>query len=372
MRRTLKAFTLLFLLASFAYVLYKSNSKENQYVNVYCWYGLLDREIIKQFEDETGLKVRLDSYDNNEVLEAKLLATNSGFDVVFPSAVPYLAWQIQAGVYQKINKDFIPNYKNIRPTFLSWLKSADENLEYSLPYFWGGIGLAYDQKIIDKYIPKVDQCSLKLLFYKDYVKKIAPYGINLPEEAIDALPFTLLYLGLNPNSFSQDDLLQAGKLLYEIRPFVKHFSSSKVENNLIMGNTAISIIWSGEGQRVVKEAKEMGLEITFILPDEGASAWIDAVAIPKGAPHVENAHKFINFLLRPEIAAKIAMNTLHGVAIKNISSHLPEAERNNKFLNPDEEFLKKFFFNLPPKTKKEFKIEKYRTRLWANIRLNER
>ncbi len=344
---------------------------EGKYVNVYCWYGLIDSETIKEFERETGITVRLDAYDNNEVLEAKLLASNSGFDVVVPTATPYVSWQIQAGVYQKLDKRLLPNLVELDPFVVRLLKNVDKDLNYAIPYFWGTIGIIYNKDILDKVFPEGFAHNLSLLFNEKNLEKLSKYGISLLEEAVDVIPFSLIYINKNPNSYSSADLDLAARQLMKMRPYIKRFTSSKVVNDIVLGDTAIALVWSGEAQQAIQEAREQGKNIEYFIPEEGGIVWIDTLAIPQGAPHPKNAHAFINFLLQPHIAARICQNTLHGVAVTNVKKHLPDRILNNQGVYPSKNTLKKLFLNNPPQTTKEQNFERERTRVWAKIRLNE-
>ena len=344
---------------------------EDKYVNVYCWYGLIDQETIKEFEHATGITVRLDSYDNNEVLEAKLLASNSGFDVVFPSASPYVAWQIQAQVYQPLNKNLLPNIENVDQSIAKFMREIDKDLTFALPYFWGTVGIAYNVDVLNKVFPNGVEKNLDLLFNPEKLAQLAPYGVSLLEEGVDVIPFALLYLKLVPSSSSESDLQSAAKHLMQMRPYVKRFTSSKVVNDIVLGDTAIALTWSGEAQQAITEAKEQGKNIEFLIPPEGAILWIDAVAIPKGAPHPKNAHAFINFLLQSHVAARICKNSLHGIAVNGLKQYLPPEIANNSGVFPDKSVLKKLFLNTPPKNEVQMRLERERTRIWAKIRLNE-
>ena len=233
---------------------------EDKYVNVYCWYGLLDQETIKEFENETGITVRLDAYDNNEVLEAKLLASNSGFDVVFPSSTPYIAWQIQAGVYQKLDKNLLPNIVELDPVVVHWMRNVDKNLTYSLPYFWGTVGIVYNRDVLEKVFPKGFEQNLDLLFNPNNLKKLSKYGVSLLEESVDVIPFSLMYINKNPNSTLPEDLDLAAKHLMKMRPYIRRFTSSRVVNDIVLGDTAIALVWSGEAQQAIIEAKEKEIE----------------------------------------------------------------------------------------------------------------
>lgn len=344
---------------------------EDRYVNVYCWYGLIDTETIKEFERETGITVRLDAYDNNEVLEAKLLASNSGFDVVFPTITPYLAWQIQAGVYQSLDKNLLPNLKELDGDVLKWMRTVDKDITYSVPYFVGTIGIVYNKDVLNKVFPQGYDKNLSLLFDPVYLEKLKEYGVSLLEEGVDVFPLILKYLGKNPNSTSSEDLDLAANHLMKMRPYIARFTSSRIVNDIVLGSTAIALVWSGEAQTTILEAREQGKDIEYFIPSEGSSLWIDAMAIPKGAPHPKNAHAFINFMLKPHVGARISKNTAHAVAIKKVKEYLPKEILSNEGIYPSKNTWKKLFLNAPPKTSKELQFERERTRVWAKIRLND-
>jgi putrescine transport system substrate-binding protein len=370
--KSFRFFSVLIIFGAMYYLLiHKKENTEGNYVNVYDWYGMLNKEIIHTFEKETGIKVRYDVYDNNEVLEAKLLASNSGYDIVFPSASPYLAWQIQAGVYQKLNRKLLPNLKGIDQQIIQKMKNIDHEMIYSIPYYWGTIGFSFNVDIIKKILPDVDMHSLKDLLNPEILKIIAPYGISLLEEAVDIFPSVMIYLGINHHDISDENLIKSEKHLKLIRPYIKKFTSSQFINDLSMGNICFAHVWSGEAQQAIKEAKENNINLCYILPKEGAILWIDAIAIPKGAPHPNNAHQFINFLLRPEIAAKISELTLMPTSVLVAKKLLPLEIQNNHGIYPPQDMMKKLFINNPPSTMEELNYDRKRTRSWARVRLNQ-
>lgn len=345
--------------------------KEDDYVNVYDWYGMLTKEIIHQFEQETGIKVRYDIYDNNEVLEAKLLASNSGYDVVFPSASPYVAWQIQAQVYQPINKKLLTNLKGIDPQIVEKMQDIDKDMTFAIPYYWGTIGFAVNVDKVDKLLPNVNLETLSNLLNPDILKILESHGISLLEEAVDIFPSVLIYLGLDPLDTDHITLTKVIKHLKLIRPYIKRFTSSRFINDLVMGDICLAHAWSGEALQAIQEAKESGKNLKYILPQEGGILWIDVIAIPAGAPHPHNAHKFINFMLKPEVAAKISQIALIPTSVMAAKKILPIDIQNNPGIYPSKEMMKKLFLNKPPKSVKELTYERERTRAWAKIRLNQ-
>lgn len=343
---------------------FKAHHK-TEYVNIYNWYGMLPQNVIEKFEAETGIKVRYDIFDNNEALEAKLFATNSGYDVVFPSSSPYVYNQIQAGVYMPLDKTQIPNIVELDPYLQSEMEKIDPGLEHSIPYIWGTTGIIYDADIIDAHIDDEEtKESLDLLFDIKALKKLAPYGISFLEEGIDVFPMVSRFLKTEIQN--EEDLYCAYNKLVEIRPFIKRFSTDRITNDLLMGEIAIAQFWSGGAYRTILEGKKLGKNLKYIIPKEGASLWIDVMAIPKGAPNPKNAHIFINFCLRPEIAAMISNQTYDATTVTKSREYIDPALLNVDFLYPSERIIKTLSVDVPPKNMHT--LDQIRTRLWTKIR----
>lgn len=342
---------------------------EGNIVNVYCFYGMIPHAILRQFEKETGIQVRFDVYDNNEILEAKLLATNSGYDVVMPTSPPYVGRQITIGIYQPLKIDLLPNLGPLQPTIAQKMQIVDPGLVYTVPYFWGTVGIAFDYDRVSALLPGVDLTSHALLLNPDNLKRLAPYGVSFFEEAVDVFPAVLHYLGKNPNSADAQDLETAYTHLKKLRPYIRRFTSSRFINDLVMGDVCLTQAWSGEAQQAVQEAKEVGRDIRFITPKEGAGLWIDCFAIPKGARHPRNAHAFINFLIRPDIAAQITNETFIPTTIVNALPFVDQKIRDNHSVYPPHSLMKTLDLYQLPLSGKTSSYERERNRLWAKIRL---
>ncbi len=366
-------FLFVFVLSAFVGWLFlkpAKNQQEEACVNVYDWYGMLTREVIQQFENETGIRVRYDLYDNNEILEAKLLASNSGYDVVFPSASPYVSRQIAVGIYQPINKSLLTNLGKFDPFIERQMRIVDSELKYALPYYWGTVGIAFDVDKLNALLPGVSQDSYELLFNPENLKKLAPYGVSFLEEAIDVFPLVQNYLGKSRDSTDENDLEEAYQHLLKLRPYIKRFTSGRFINDLVMGDTCIAQGWSGEAQQAVEEAKDVGRNIKYIIPKEGSILWIDCIAIPVGAPHPHNAHLFINFLLRPDISAQITNHNNNPTAIEESYKLVDEHIRSNPNIFPPKKVKAKLFLGKPQTDEKSMNYDRLRTRTWAKVRLN--
>lgn len=360
----------LFLTLFFLLLLYARfyNSKQ-EYVNIYNWYGLLPKDVIDQFEKETNIKVRYDVFDNNEILEAKLFATNSGYDVVFPSTTPYIKRQIEAGIYMPLDFSKIPNIKEINPYLLEEYKKADPTYAFGIPYIWGTTGIIYDEEKIDFLLEDSKiKTSLRLLFDPKILKILAPFGISFLEESIDVFPMLFRAINISLYDHSIESLKKSESHLQKIRPFIKRFSTDRTSNDLLMGEIIAGLFWSGDAYRTILEGVKLGKKLKFIIPEEGASLWIDAMAIPKGAPNAHNAHLFINFCLRPQIAAMITNKTYAITSIDKAKEYISPELLKSDFLFPKKDQMEKLFLD---QSSLDENYERTRLRLWTKIRKNK-
>lgn len=343
---------------------------KQEYVNIYNWYGLLPRDVIDQFEKETNIKVRYDVFDNNEILEAKLFATNSGYDVVFPSTIPYIKRQIEAGIYMPLDFSKIPNIKEINPYLLQEYKKVDPTFSFGIPYIWGTTGLIYDEERVDNLVTDTKiKHSLKLLFDPQILKILAPFGVSFLEESIDVFPMLFRALNIPLNDHSADSLKKTQLHLQKIRPFIKRFSTDRTSNDLLMGEIIAGLFWSGDAYRTIQEGIKLGKKLKFIIPQEGASLWIDAMAIPKGAPNPHNAHLFINFCLRPKIAALITNNTFAITSVDKAKEFISLELLKSDFLFPKKDQMEKLLLD---QSSSDETYDRTRLRLWTKIRKNQK
>lgn len=342
---------------------------EKQSVNIYDWYGVLPKEVISQFEKESGITVHYDVFDNNETLEAKLLASNSGYDVVFPTVVPYAARQIKMEIYQKLDKRLLPNLGETEHFIKEKIKNIDEDMEYILPYYWGTTGIAFDEDKLKEILPGQEFDSYSLIFEEKIVKKLAKYGVSVLQEPIDVFPYVLNYLKKDSTSRELDDLFCATVHFGKLCPYIKRFSSSRFITDLVLGDVCVAQAWSGEALRAIESAKEIGRNIRYIIPKEGTDIWIDAVAIPIGAPNVRNAYKFIDFLLRPDISAKITNHSKMATMVIEAKKYIDKSILENKLIYPEEDVLYGLpVFNSDYGAQAEV-YERVRTRIWAQLKM---
>ena len=282
-----------------------SSSKPVEKLNVYNWSDYIDESVITDFEKETGIDVTYDVFDSNEVLETKLLAGSTGYDIVVPSA-SFLERQIKAGIFQKLDKAQLPNLKNLDSEITAQIARHDPGNEHSVNYLWGTSGVGYNAGKIKERMADAPVDSFAMFYDPKVVAKFADCGVSILDAPSEVLGTVLIYLGKDPNSENPEDLAAAEKVLMSIRPFVKYVHSSKYIDDLTNGEICLTLGWSGDVLQARDRAAEAknGVEVAYKIPREGAVMFFDMLAIPKDAKNVKNAHIFINYLLRPEVAAK--------------------------------------------------------------------
>ncbi|OUS04452.1 spermidine/putrescine ABC transporter substrate-binding protein PotF [Rhodobacterales bacterium 52_120_T64] len=300
MKRTL-------LLATVATVVAGSAIAQDNVVNVYNWSDYIAEDTIEKFEAATGIKVVYDVFDSNEVLEAKMLTGSSGYDVVVPTS-DFLQRQIAAGAYQPLDKSKLPNLANMDADLMAGAAVYDADNEYATIYMWGTTGIGYNVGAIAERLGEdYEVNSWDLVFNPEIVSKLADCGVTMLDAPTEILPAAMNYLGLDPRSTNKADFEAGAALLESVRPHVRYFHSSQYINDLANGDVCVSVGWSGDVFQALYRAEESenGVEIGYVIPDEGALQWFDMLAIPVDAPHSDNAHTFINFIMDAQITADI-------------------------------------------------------------------
>lgn len=318
-------------------------------VHFYNWSNYMAPGVLEDFTKETGIKVIYDTFDANETLETRLLAGQSGYDLVVPGAY-FLERQIKANVFRKLDKSKLPNLANAWPEITQKLATYDPGNEYGANYMWGTTGVGYNVKKAREVLGpdvKLDEAmsTLDIVFKPENLSKFKDCGVHMLDSADDILPAALTYLKLDPNSAKQADLDKAAELIAKIRPFVRKFHSSEYLSALAGGEICFVFGWSGDikqAQSRTEEAKN-GVEIAYAIPREGAQMFFDNLAIPADAKNVAEAHELINYLYRPEIAAK--NSDFLSYANGNLASQKLISARviNDKTIYPDEAAMKRLF-----------------------------
>jgi putrescine transport system substrate-binding protein len=340
---------------------------EEKRLHVYNWSDYIAPGTLANFTMETGIEVTYDVYDGNEVLEAKLLAGHSGYDVVVPSASPYMARQIAAGAYLPLDKAKLPNLKNLDPQLLASAATADPGNAHGMPYLWSVTGIGFNSALLDRALgAAAPRDSLALLFDPAYAQKLAPCGIALLDTPQEVVPAAFAYLGLDPKSRDTADLDRAIALIDTLRPYVRKFHSSQYINDLATGDICIALGYSGDVIQARNRAREAEspVEIAFRVPREGAQMSIDMLGIPADAPHPDNAHAFINYILRPPVIAAIS----NAVSYPNpnlAATPLVDPEiRDDPSIYPPEAVKRLLYIDLPaPRA-----YERTRTRAWSRMK----
>ena len=339
-------------------------SAEDRVVNVYNWSDYIDESILEDFTKETGIKVVYDVFDSNEVLETKLLAGSTGYDVVVPTGT-FLARQISAGVFQKLDKSKLPNLTNMDPAISARLEKYDPGNEYAVNYMWGTTGLGINVDKVKELLGDIPSNSWSLVFDPETIAKLADCGVYMLDTPQEILPAALNYLGLDPDSNAPDDIAKAEELLLSIRPSVKKFHSSEYINALANGDICLAVGWSGDVLQARDRAAEadQGVTIEYVIPKEGALMWFDSFSIPADAPHVEEAHEFLNYMMKPEAAAK-ASNYVY-YANGNLASKplLNEDVIGDAAIYPDEETVERLYTVSP----KDQRTQRVMTRTWTKV-----
>lgn len=338
-------------------------------INFYNWSDYIAEDTLANFEKETGIKVTYDVFDSNEVLEAKLLAGRSGFDLVVPSAT-FMARQIQAGVFQPVDKSKLSNYKELDKELMGTLAKLDTKNAHGIPYLWGTTGIGYNVKQVEKVLGKkapVD--SWDLIFKKENMEKLKECGVSFLDSADEIYPLALNYVGKDPGSKKKSDYKktsEAAQLLKSIRPYVTQFHSSQYINNLANGDICVAVGWSGDILQAIDRADEAenGVEVAYSIPKEGTSMWFDMLTIPKDAKNADNAHKLLNYLMRPDVMADISNYVWYPNGIPASKKMLDKEISENTSIYPTAE-TKANLFSLSVHTPK---IDKMLTRFWTDMK----
>jgi putrescine transport system substrate-binding protein len=355
----------LLLLVGLTLVSTPASAKEALTVNIFNWVDYIGETTISDFTKATNIKVNYDTHSSNDLVEAKMLAGRTGYDLVVSTASPYFSRMAAAGLFMPLDKTKIPNYANLDPTLMKLVEAADPGAKYGIIYQWGTNGIGYNVKKIKERLPNVPLDGWGLVFNPEHAAKLADCGIMMLNSGYDILPLALQYLGLDPNSEKIEDLKKAEEVLMKIRPYIKKFDSAQYINDLANGNICLAIGFSGDVMMAKARAVEAknGVEIAYLLPKEGTQLWFDMMAIPKDAPHPEAAHQFINFVLDPKNMAAISNFVSYPNAVPKALPLMREDLVKDPNVFPTDDMKKKFFTVGQPSPT----YERQRTRSWARI-----
>jgi putrescine transport system substrate-binding protein len=339
-------------------------STEEGVVNIYNWYDYISPAVLREFTAKYGIQVRYDVFDSNNTLAARMLAGHSGYDVVFPSGA-YLESMVVAGVFQPLDKTLLPNLKNLDPNITQRLAAHDPDNAHAVDYAWGITGIAYDEAKIRARLPQGTIDSWSVMFDPRVAARLADCGIGLYESPNIIVPSVLAWLGEPPNSEAVASLERAQQALLAARPYIRKISSGSLVDDLSTGELCLIIASNGDAMQAEERTRiaANGIQVRFIIPREGAVMWFDVAAIPADAPHVRNAHLFINYLMDPEVAARNSDATRfpNGNAA---SQHLLPPRLTNAAIFPSGDLAARL---IPERAKSEEYV-RLRTRVWTRFR----
>lgn len=341
---------------------------EEKVLNVYNWSDYIAEDTIANFEKRTGIKVNYDVFDSNEVLEAKLLAGNSGYDVVVPSA-GFMERQIQAGVFAKLDKGKLKNYGNLDKDILERVAAHDPDNAHAIPYMWGTTGFGYNINKVKEVMPDAPVDSWAMLYDPDVLAKLQGCGVTLLDAPTEVFANLMRYLGRDPNSEKKEDVALFEEHMLKVRPYIKYFHSSQNINDLANGEICVAMGWSGDMLIARDRADEagQGVEIAYVIPKEGAVMWFDNLAIPSDAPHPGNAHLFLDYIMEPKVAAAISNYVFYANAN---SASLPDVDEDVKTdpgIYPTDDVKANLFPDLADSPK----FTRLLTRAWTKVKTGQ-
>jgi len=338
---------------------------DEQVVNVFGWSDYIAPGVLQDFTKETGIKVVYDTYDSDATLETRLTGGKSGYDVVILSA-PVLQRQIAAALLQRLDKGKLPNAGNLWPDIMARLARADPGNQYAVNYMWYTAGIAFDADKARDRLADTPLDSWDIIFKPDNLKKFGDCGVDVIDSGDDLFAIALLYLKLNPYSKNLYDLRRAENLLSTLPRNVDDFDSTGYVDALANGDICLAVGWSGDATLARNRANEAdnGTDVADVVPQEGTVVALDNLAIPNDAPHVSAAYTFINFLMRPDIAARNTNATGFANGILAAKPLVDAAIANNKAIYPDDDVMQRLFVV----TDHDPATERFISREWAEIK----
>lgn len=355
------------LLVSTSLMVTPAMAEEEKVLNIYFWFEYIPDSIIKGFEKETGIKVNLDTFDSLSVLETKLLTGKSGYDVVIPTST-MANRLIKVNTFQKLDKSKLSNYHNLDTEILATLDKFDKDNAYGIPYAWGTTGIAFNLDKVKERLPNVDLRSLDLLFKVENVSKLSDCGVAILDAWDEVISIALNYLGLDPYSTKKEDLQKAENLLKSIRPYIRHFNNANFIEELATGELCAALTYNGDAGIASMRADELanGNIIDYSIPKEATVIYFDFLAIPADAKHPDNAHKFLDYLMRPEEIAKFSNEFFFANANTAALAYVNDEVKGDPDIYPPQDVKDKLFLQADPPKKDRRTL----TRLWTKIKSN--
>ena len=335
-------------------------------LNVYNWAEYIGEETISNFEKEFDVEVTYDNYDSVETADAKLLAGNSGYDVVSHSSSA-IARLIPAGILMELDKSKLPNFEHMSPEIMQQVDGWDPGNKHIVPYMWGTHGVTYNAELVKQYAPDAPIGSLDMIFKPEHMEKLAGCGVSFLDSPTDVIPMALAYLGKDPSSTDPADYAAVEEMLLKVRPYIKTFDNYAYQR-MPEKEFCVAVTWGPDGLLAMSGAAEAntGVVLDFFHPPggSGANIWVDGWVIPADAKNVENAHLFLNYMMRPEVAAGDSNFTWYATANKDAVPLIDEAVTSSKAAFPPPEAVAEMYTlkPVPPR------VERVRTRTWTNFK----
>ncbi len=338
---------------------------DEKVLNVYNWSDYIQPGVVADFSREYGIHVNYDVFDSNEILETKLLTGHTNYDIVVPSGA-FLERQLQAEVYRKLDKSLLPNLRNVDPEVARAVAHYDPGNEYSVDYMWITSGVGYNTADIRARLPQAPTDSWRMLFDPAIVSRFRDCGISILDAPSEVVGTVLLFLGRNPNSNTLEDLRAAEQVLRAMRPHVRYVDSSRYIDMLANGDICLVMGWSGDIKQAHDRARDAGkgVDLAYSIPKEGAMANYDIMAIPADAPHVRNAHLFIDYLLRPDVAARNSNLIKYANSVSASLQPLDPGVRGDPGVYPPPEVRA----HLTPERARPPEFQRLLTRMWTRFK----
>ncbi len=342
-----------------------TGGNDENIVNVYNWADYIADDTIAKFEAEFGIKVNYDIYDSSEIVDVKLLAGNTGYDIIIHSN-SFSSRLAPVGVYETLDFSRIPNIKHLDPETMRSIDAYPGISDLQVPYFWGTTGYAWNADMVRERLGDHPMDSADIIFDPEVVAKLADCGVTLLDSPIDVIPMLLTYLGKDPNSLDVADLQLAKERLSELRPYIRYFSNAKMLVDMPNKEVCVAMSWSGDYATAAWRAADAGIDIDlrYTAPKEGTGLWVDGIYMPKDARHKDNAYLFMNFLLRPDIAADITNTVNYATANRTAWDLIDPAILNDTAIFPTKEVMQAMYANQPQDPKQE----RVRTRAYVQAK----
>ena len=344
--------------------------KKTPELHVYNWSDYIAADTVANFEKQSGIKVTYDVYDSNEILESKLLVGKSGYDLVFPTARPFVDRHIKSNIYQPLDKSKLSNLGNVDPVIAQSLNDIDPGNRFAVPYMWGTTGIGYNVDKVKAVLgPDMPLDTWRLLFDPRIVEKLKSCGVSLMDDPTEVFVAARAYTGKDTSDFSEAAVQEAAAVINAVRPMIRYFHSSQYINDLANGDVCVAMGYSGDILQARDRAAEAnnGVQVAYVAPAEGAVVWTDVMVIPKDAPNADAAHAFINYLLEPKVIAEITNHVAYANANSQATALIDPAIANDPGIYPPEATRKRLLVLKTPSDDQA----RVMNRIWTQVKTGQ-